>query len=419
MRRLAVIAYHSSPLAEPGLGDGGGMTVYVRNVSRVLSKLGFRTDIFTRSATGRTETIDVFPGVRVVAIPSGPPGPLDKGELTAHIPEFVSAVRAFATSTRSSYAAIHSHYWQSGVAAVDLAASWDAPLIHSNHTLGKVKNRHLPPGDPPEPEARMAGESRVISLADTLIASTDEEWEHLACLYGANHDRIKTIYPGVDHGLFSPADPTEPTGKVEARAALGLGDGPVLAYVGRIQPLKGLDLALRAVEQLEPALGERVTLLVVGGASGPAGQREEGALRSLAGSLGIAESIRLEGPQPHAATPLFYRAADAVVVCSYSESFGLSALEAQACGTPVVGTDVGGLKHIVADGRSGFLCASREASEFAGRLKTLLADPDLQRRFSAHAIDAASSFTWERTASELADLYDCLVTRRMPEACTC
>lgn len=413
MRRLAVISYHSSPLVEPGLGDAGGMTVYVRSVSQALSKLGFRTDIFTRSDNGTLTTTDIFPGVRVVGVPTGPPRALDKLELTGHIDEFVSGIRAFATSTRSVYDAIHSHYWQSGVAAADLAASWGVPLVHSNHTLAKVKNRHLPPGDPPEPDARLRGEERVIAAAETLIASTDDEWEHLACLYGANHDRIKTIYPGVDHGLFSPAD------SATARRALGLGDGPVLAYVGRIQPLKGLDLALRAVEQLEPALGEQVTLLVVGGASGPAGEREETALRALASSLRIADSVRLEGPKPHASTPVFYRAADAVVVCSYSESFGLSALEAQACGTPVVGTAVGGLKHIVADGRTGFLCDSRDPSEFAGRLKTLLGDHELARALSANAVEAASSFTWERTASELADLYECLVTQRMPEACTC
>ncbi len=413
MRRIAVIAYHSSPLVEPGIGDAGGMTVYVRNVSQALSKLGFRTDIFTRSSTGSIDTTDLLPGVRVISIPAGPPARLDKVELTVHIPEFVSGVRAFATSTRSAYDAVHSHYWESGVAGADLAESWRVPLVHSNHTLAKVKNRHLPPGDPPEPDARLLGEEGVIAAAETLIASTDEEWEHLACLYGANHDRIKTIYPGVDHALFSPSD------KQAARDVLRLGEGPVLAYVGRIQPLKGLDLALRAVEQLQPALGEPVTLLVVGGASGIAGQREEAALRTLASSLGIAGSVRLEGPQPHARTPLFYRAADAVVVCSYSESFGLSALEAQACGTPVVGTDVGGLKHIVADGRSGFLCGSRDASEFAGRLKTLLADRDLQDAFSSYAVGAAATFTWERTASQLAELYECLVTQRWPEVCTC
>lgn len=413
MRRLAVVAYHSSPLLEPGTGDAGGMTVYVRSVARTLAKQGFRTDIFTRSSSGRTETDELSPGVRVISIPAGPVGPADKLELIAHLPEFVAGIRAFATATRKGYDAIHSHYWQSGVAAVELARSWAVPVIHSNHTLAKVKNRYLPPGDPPEPAVRLDGEERVISGADTLIASTDEEWEHLACLYGANHDRIKTIYPGVDHCLFRPGD------KQAAREALGLGDGPILAYVGRIQPLKGLDLALRAIEQLEPAHGHQVSLVVVGGASGAVGAREQAALTRLASSLGIAGSLRLEGAQPHELTPLYYRAADAVVVCSYSESFGLSALEAQACGTPVVGTDVGGLKHIVEDGRSGFLCGDRDPSDFAGRLKTLLSDASLQQEFSRHATAAASRFTWERTATELAELYECLVTHRMPEACTC
>ena len=412
MKRVAIIVYHSSPLTEPGIGDAGGMTVYVRNVAQVLAKLGFRTDMFTRSTNGRLECADIFPGVRVISIPAGPPEAADKTKLTAHLPEFISGVRASVTTNRIAYDAIHSHYWQSGVAGVELAKAWDVPLVHSNHTLAKVKNTYLPPGDAPEPEARLRGEEQVVAAAHTLIASTDEEWEQLACLYGANHDRIKTIYPGVDHSVFNPGS------KEQARLALGLGEGPVLAYVGRIQPLKGLDLALRAVEQLEPALGHPITLLVVGGASGPTGIREEETLVALADSLGVAGSIRLEGARPHASTPAFYRAADAVVVCSYSESFGLSALEAQACGTPVVGTDVGGLKHIVADGHSGFLCENRDPSEFAGRLKTLLADGDLQKRFASNAVERAASFTWDRTGAELAELYECLA-ERLPEACTC
>lgn len=414
MRRVGVIAYHSSPLIEPGSGDAGGMTVYVREVARVLAKLGFRTDVFTRSISGSLETTDIFPGVRVVAIPAGPSGPVGKADLVDHIPSFVEGMAAFASDNRLSYELVHSHYWQSGLAGADIAARWSAPLVHSNHTLAKVKNQYLPPGDTPEPASRLEGEASVIAESDILIASTDEEWQHLACLYGASHDRIKTIYPGVDHALFSPGP------RDEARARLGLApDAAVLAFVGRIQPLKGLDLGIRALEQLTGALDREVALVVVGGASGPAGEAEARRLEGLANALGISSHVRFEGPQPHDLTPIYYRASDAVLVCSFSESFGLSALEAQACGTPVVGTDVGGLRHIVADGVSGFLAESRDPSEFAARLKTLLGDPQLKASFSQAAVESSRGFTWERTGRELAELYDCLISQRAPEFCTC
>jgi D-inositol-3-phosphate glycosyltransferase len=413
MRRIAVISYHSSPLLEPGAGDAGGMTVYVREVARSMAKLGIRTDIFTRSTTSRVEVTDIYPGVRVVTIPAGPPGEIDKAGLASHIGQFVDGIRSFAVQTRAGYELVHSHYWQSGIAGAELAAAWNAPLVHSNHTLAKVKNRFLPPGDQPEPASRLEGEARVISSAEILVTSTDDELEHLACLYGASHDRLKTIHPGVDHAMFSPGD------KGAARAELGLGDEVVLAFVGRIQPLKGLDLAFRAVAQLLPALDRELKLFVVGGVSGPSGNRELAKLLELADELGISGSIVLSGPQPHQSTPLFYRAADAVVVCSYSESFGLTALEAQACGTPVVATDVGGLRHIVTDASSGYLVDTRDPADFAARLKTLLSDRDLQAAFSKHARESSARFDWERTSRELAELYECLITERLPEACTC
>lgn len=413
MKRLAVIAYHSSPLIEPGVGDAGGMTVYIREVARILAKLGMRTDVFTRSTTGVVEVTDIFPAVRVIAIPAGPTGPVPKDGLVGYVSAFADGIATFATKERLDYELIHSHYWQSGLAGTELAERWDVPLVHSNHTLAKVKNTFLPPGDSPESAMRLEGESKVIGSADILIASTDEEWQHLSCLYGASHDRIKTIYPGVDHGLFSPGS------KEQARSELGLGDEAVLAFVGRIQPLKGLDLAVRALEQLVPALDRDVKLLVVGGASGPQGDTGSRSLLLLAEELGISEHVRFDGPQPHERTPIYYRAADAVLVCSFSESFGLSALEAHACGIPVVGTDVGGLRHIVRDEGSGFLIGSRDPSEFAARLKTLLSDPELHASFSSSALEMSASFTWDGTGRQLADLYECLITERSPELCTC
>ena len=413
VKRVAVIAYHSSPLLEPGAGDAGGMSVYVRELAEALAAKGLVTDIFTRADGSAPRVVEIAPGVRVVSIDAGPRRPLEKEELTTYLDDFVHGVRAFATAQRSRYELVHSHYWQSGLAAKSLAEVWSAPLVHSNHTLGKVKNRTLPPGDAPEPLMRLAAEADVISASDVLVASTDEEWEQLACLYGASHDRLKTLHPGVDHALFNPGD------KRSARAELGLGDEAVLLYVGRIQRLKGIDLAIEATAQLVSALDRPLRLLVVGGASGRKGRDEIERLKALAVERGVRTNVTFTGAQPHERLPLFYRAADAVLVCSHSETFGFAALEAHACGTPVVGTAVGGLSHIVTDERSGFLVDSRDPAVFAAHLKTLLSDPELLSSFGRQAALSSACFSWERTASAFLDLYECLVREESPEACTC
>lgn len=411
--RTAILAYHSSPLAEPGVGDAGGMTVYVRSVAEAMAATGIRTDVFTR-ATGRERAVtEMFPGVRVVAVPAGPARPLEKLELAQHVGEFAEGIRAFAVAQRIRYDIVHSHYWQSGLAAREVARAWDVPMVHSHHTLGKVKNGWLAPGDSPEPITRLQGEAEVIAAADALIASTDAEWSQLACLYGAPHDRLKTVYPGVDHRIFVVGD------RREARTALGLEDEAVMLYAGRVQPLKGLELSVRAAEQLVSALDRPLAFLVVGGVSGSRGQEEMDRLKELARSLGIADVVRFVGARPHSELPVYYRAADVVVVSSYNESFGLAALEAHACGTPVVGTAVGGLSHIVRDGASGFLVDSRDAAVFAARLKTILSDDDLRDAFGREAARSARSFSWSTTASQFADLYSCLLEEQFPEVCSC
>ncbi|HVF54091.1 MAG TPA: glycosyltransferase [Actinomycetota bacterium] len=412
--RLAVVAYHSSPLTDPGAGDSGGMTVYVREVAHELAALGIRTDIFTRATMDVGRIGELSPGVRVVAIDAGPRRAVPKEDLPGYLDEFVQGVRAFSLSQRIGYDALHSHYWQSGVAGWQLARAWGVPHVHSAHTLGRVKNSNLAPGDSAEPAYRLEGEAEVISNADVLIASTGEELDQLAGLYGASPDRLKVLHPGVDHTVFSPG------GRAEARAALGLDpEAAVMLYVGRIQPLKGLDLAVRAVEQLVPALGRPLSLVVVGGASGAGGTAELERLQTLARTLDVEEHVTFVGPQPHRDVPTYYRAADVLAVCSHSESFGLAALEAHACGTPVVATAVGGLSHIVDDGVTGWLLADRDPSDFAGRMKTLLSDPDLARSFGRAAHARALGFSWEKSASSLLELYDCLVRERLPEACTC
>ncbi len=413
VRRVAVLAYHCSPLLEPGSGDAGGMTVYVRRVAAALARCGVATDIFTRAAGPGSPVSRIGPGVRVVSVPAGPLDPLPKHELTRFIDRFVAGVRAFAIGEHAAYDVVHSHYWQSGLAGVALASAFGVPLVHSHHSLARVKNASLAPGDAPEPDSRIDGEERVIAAADVLIASTDAEFEQLACLYGAQHDRIKTIHPGVDHATFYPGDRTR------ARAALGLGDGPVLLYVGRIQPLKGLELAVRATAALRARLGTPVTLVVAGGPSGDGGEREVRRLRALGEQLGLGRDLRLVGPQPHERLPLYYRAADVLTVCSHSESFGLTALEAQACGTPVVGTAVGGLSYIVADGVSGYLVDSRNPELFARHIEAIVADPGVAERMRTEATRRARPFSWERTAMAFHELYGCLLNEGVPAFCTC
>jgi D-inositol-3-phosphate glycosyltransferase len=413
LKSVAVLAYHSSPLAEPGSGDSGGMTVYVRRLAEAFTRLGVSTDIYTRSGTASRSIATLSPRARIISIPAGPAASLAKAELEDHVQEFAEGVRSFALGQRIDYDIVHSHYWQSGLAAKSLAAWWSVPLVHSHHTLGRVKNIYLAPGDVPEPPNRLRGEEEVNEAADVLIASTDDEWEHLSCLYGVSHDRIKTIHPGVDHTLFHPGD------QMVARRSLGLGDELVLLYAGRIQPLKGLELAIRTVEKLQRAVDRPLLLLVVGGASGARGSEEVARLEGLASSLGVADQVRFAGPQSHERLAGYYQAADALVVCSHSESFGLSALEAQACGTPVVGTAVGGLSYVVEDGVSGFLVDTRDPDVFSSRLERLLCDGDLRGKFRARAERSASAFSWAGSAGSFLQLYDCLLEESLPQLCTC
>lgn len=412
--RLAVISYHSSPLLEPGVGDSGGMTIYVRELSDALAQRGVTTDVYTRSDRATHTVAELSTGVRVIGIPAGEGGPpVPKGALIDYVDDFVVGTRAYAAAQRLRYDVLHSHYWQSGLAARALAGAWSIPHVHSHHTLGLLKNRFLAPGDEPEPQMRIDGEHRVIGDADVLVASTDEEWQQLSCLYKADHDRLKTIHPGVNHDLFGPAPQTR------ARQKLGLTDAPTVLYVGRIQRLKGLELAIRALHELMPVLDRDPRLLIVGGASGTGGDVEIMRLSALAAELNLTEQVRFLGPKPHRELALFYQAADALVVCSHYESFGLAALEAQACGTPVVATCVGGLSHVVQDGGTGFLVESRDPSVFAARLKTLLSDRELRGSFGDNALARSRLFSWNRTADELLELYRCLEDASEPELCTC
>ncbi len=418
VRRVAVLAYHSSPLTEPGSGDAGGMTVYVRGVAAAHAAAGIHTDIFTRATSEGGRIARLSEGVRVISVDAGPASVIPKYAMAPYIDEFVAGVQAFAAMQRISYDIVHSHYWQSGLAAIPLAERWGAPLVHSQHTLARVKNLYLAPDDSAEPQARIEGEERVINRADVLIPSTDDEWEQLSCLYGALHDHMKIIHPGIDHAVFKPnAGINE---RAEARARLGLTpEHAVILCVGRIQPLKGLSLAVRAAAELAPQLERELAVVIVGGPSTPAGETELARLRRLADDLSLGARVQFLGPRPHSDLPELYRAADVLAVCSRTESFGLAALEAHACGVPVVATAVGGLKYVVHNGMSGWLLDSADPSQMAERLLPLLADERLHRSFSEAAVASARRFSWDRTAAELLELYSCLVAASAPEACTC
>jgi D-inositol-3-phosphate glycosyltransferase len=395
--RVAFVAYHTSPLASPGVGDAGGMNVYVSELALGLARLGVEVDIFTRQTRCDDETQHLHPCARVVPIPAGPRGEVGKERLTQFLPVFAEGIEAVREKAGLAYDVIHSHYWQSGVVAQQLAEWWNAPLVHTYHTLGRTKNRLLPDGDDPEPQARLEAEEEVLRAADLVTASSEVELAELA------EQSVALVRPGVDHELFHAGD------RALARRRLGLGDAPMMLAVGRIQRLKGLELAVRAL----PLLGRAPFLLVAGGPSGADGGRELGRLDALARRLGVRGRIRFLGPQPRAELPDLYRAADVAVVCSHSESFGFTALEAQACGTPVVATPVGAIPEIVRDGVSGYVLEHRSPGDLAERLRRLFDDRSLHRRFGEAAVRSAGRYRWDDAAGELRAAYRALVRERV------
>jgi D-inositol-3-phosphate glycosyltransferase len=402
MRRLAVLSLHTSPLAQPGLGDSGGMNVYVRELVSALAQAGVQADVFTRRwAEDLPEVVEVEPGFRVVHVDAGPLD-LAKEQLPDVVDAFADGVRDHLLAL-GDVDALHANYWLSGVAGHRLKHDLDLPLVSTFHTLARVKAET---GDA-EPERRVRAETEVIGCSDALLASCRAEAEQLVRLYGADPTRVELVPPGVDHAFFSPGD------RAGARAALHhlrLGDGPVLLFVGRIQPLKGLDVAVRALA----ALGRPdATLVVVGGASGAGGPAEVARIHALVDELGVADQVRMVAPQPHHLLSTYYRAADVCVVPSRSESFGLVALEAAACGTPVVAAAVGGLRTLVDDGRTGFLVEGRDPDAFAAGVDQILRDDALATAFGADAAARARGYTWSTAAARLRRVYADLTVRAL------
>jgi D-inositol-3-phosphate glycosyltransferase len=406
VRRLAVLSLHTSPLAQPGAGDSGGMNVYVRELVSALAQAGVTSDVYTRRwADHLPAVVDVEPGFRVVHVPAGPVD-LAKEVLPEIVDEFADAVLdRLVTNGDSGVDALHANYWLSGVAGHRLKHELDLPLVSTFHTLARVKAET---GDR-EPQRRVDAEAAVIGCSDVIVANSPAEAAQLERLYGADPARIEIVPPGVVHAFFSPGD------RAGARAALGrLGPfcGPVLLFVGRIQPLKGLDVAVRVLAELDdPA----AVLVVVGGPSGLEGRVEVERIDKLAAALGVSERVRFADPQPHYLLSTFYRAADLVLVPSRSESFGLVALEAAACGTPVVAAAVGGLRTLVDHGRTGFLVEGRDPAVYAAYAEQVLTNPALARMLSHDAAQRARDYTWSTAAARLRRVYADLTARSLVE----
>ncbi|PVG84874.1 D-inositol-3-phosphate glycosyltransferase [Nocardioides gansuensis] len=400
-----MISLHTSPLDQPGTGDAGGMNVYVIELSRRLAAQGIAVDIFTRAtASSLAPVVEVADHVLVRHVAAGPFEGLTKGELPGQLCTFAREVlRTEAAHPLGHYAAVHSHYWLSGQVGALARDRWGVPLVHSMHTMAKVKNDALAEGDTPEPLARVIGEEQVVSAADLLVANTDIEAKQLIELYDAEPGRVEVIHPGVDLSVFAPQP------KDAARWALGLpGDAHVLLFAGRIQPLKAPDVLLKAVAVLleqDPTLRSRLVVPVVGGPSGSGLEHPE-SLAQLADELGLQDVVRFVPPVAQAELATWCAAATAVAVPSYNESFGLVAAEAQATGTPVVAAAVGGLTTVVADGRSGLLVDTHEPRDWAAALGRLLSEPDLAARLGEGALEHAREFSWDRTAERTLAAYE-------------
>ncbi|WP_129786010.1 D-inositol-3-phosphate glycosyltransferase [Promicromonospora panici] len=420
--RIAMVSVHTSPLEQPGTGDAGGLNVYVLELSRALARRGAQVEIYTRAtSSAQPKVTDAEPGIRVIHVSAGPYEGLDKNDLPGQLCAFAAGVlRAEAHRPEGWYDVLHTHYWLSGQVGWLAAERWDVPLVHTMHTMARVKNASLAPGDTPEPHGRVIGEEQVVAESDALVANTDQEAGELVRDYHAEPDRVHVVQPGVDLKVFSPlpeadlvaeAADGDPVDRVRRRAELrerlGLPpDRKIVLFAGRVQLLKGPDVLVRA-------LGERIwsegdgqppLLVVLGGASGRATAVRE--LEALAYQEGVAAHVVVRPPVPQRTLANYFRAVDLVAVPSHSESFGLVAAEAQASGTPVVAAAVGGLRTVVQDGVSGVLVPDHEPESWALALKSLLDDDELRACLATGARASATRFGWDRAAEEIVAVYE-------------
>jgi D-inositol-3-phosphate glycosyltransferase len=397
MQQVAMLSVHTSPLAQPGTGDGGGMNVYVRALGSALARAGVAVDVLTRAEhPEQPPVVEVEPGFRVLHVPAGPCAPVRLRELPDLVGAFTDASRRL-LERGGDYDVLHANYWVSGAVGHRLKHELDLPLVSTFHTLDRVKAEVGLADDMP---LRPRVEAEVVRCADLVVASTREEQDQLVRHYGADPSRIEIITPGVDHEVFFPGDRTA------ARRHAALPSGPIVLFVGRLQPLKGADLAVRALAELDE---RRATLVIVGGPSGPDGAAEVVALHALVAELGLEHRVQFVAPRPHDQLADYYRAADVVVVPSHTESFGLVALEAAACGTPVVAANVGGLRLLVDDGVTGYLVEQRDPHAYAALIDRVLHDDNDAMR--AQALAHSMRYRWSIAAARLRRHYDDLAAR--------
>ena len=398
-RRIAVISMHTSPTASLGQNANGGLNVYVREVATAFSDRGIVTDVFTRRQSPDDPTVEqLAPLSRVLYLPAGKG--VDKYSLFGDVPSFARRIAELADREGISYDFLFSHYWLSGEVACllrpRLAASW----AHVAHTLGLVKNRTLAAGARPEPALRISVEGEIAQQADLLIASTEDESLDLVNLYGADPEHVFVVPPGVDLSMFQPID------RAEARRKIGYGPGRLLLFVGRLERLKGVEVAIRALALLRDRAHDDVRLLILGEDSKEGDESEKSRLKAVASAAGVRDRVDFLGSVAHHELPYFYSAADVTVMPSYSESFGLVGLEAQACGRPVVGSDVTGLRSVIRNDVSGYLVQDHDPATYADRIGRLLDDPELAQQMGRRGRLLAQRFSWARTADRLQLLFE-------------
>ncbi len=421
MRRLAVLSLHTSPLAQPGTGDGGGMNVYVRELTSALARSGVTCDVFTRAwSSDLAPVVDVEPGLRVHHVPAGPLETLPKESLPAVVDEFTAGVleRMAAAPMSGSdtggglpYTSVHANYWLSGLSGHVIKHELNLPLVCTFHTLDRVKAESMPEEvEADMPHRRAEAEASIIDCSDAVLASCTVEADQIASLYGGEPGRIRIVPPGVDHAFFGPGH------RPQARRALGLPlDGRLLLFVGRIQPLKCADVAIETLAELRAEGGEPYRLVVVGGPSGPHGEKALQGLHDAADARGVRQHVHFIEPQPHELLSSYYRAADVCVVPSRSESFGLVALEAAACGTPVVASAVGGLTTLVDHGHTGYLVDEPDPRAYAAAVRSVFDEPLAAERLSTASVLRARRYTWRAAARTLVELHDELASGRLVE----
>ena len=414
MVNIAMLSYHTCPLATLGGKDTGGMNVYVRDLTMQLGRMGIHVDVFTRSQDEHVPHVlhDLGFGNRVVHIPAGPEIPLPKQELAGYISEFVSGIHQFAEEKRIKYDLLHSHYWMSGLAAGELSDQWSGiPILQMFHTLGEMKNRVARNESEREGDYRLDGERQVLVRADRIIAATLAERAQLEWLYNADVDKITVIPPGVDTSHFYPI-PAD-----EARQFIGLApDAHMILFVGRIEPLKGVATLIEAVACLKlKNLKDPVHLAVIGGdpEAVPEDISEEMVrLQKKCDDLTVGKMVAFLGKRGQDTLPYYYSAAKVVVMPSHYESFGMVALEAMACGTPVIASQVGGLAFLVKDGVTGYTVPAEDDDALCDRLTAILGDESLRLWMGQNAVKTAQNYSWDKIAQKIEGVYEDLIGKR-------